>query len=261
MFGSSQRLSPPLFCAAGLAVIAVFAGLCLESGSAEEPEAVGGLGRPRTLLVHAEWENCMDDLLQGLEESGQLGTVEAFNARVGTPTLELLQTYDVILTWSNWEYANGSLLGDRLADYVDGGGAVVVALFGNSALNARLRGRWDEEKYWIIPPQGWTGGGPLAMGSAIEPTHPILRGVQRFDGGPTSARPTAFEVRPGSRRLVEWEDGSTLVAIGPARRVDLGMWPGGSNGCGHGDGWDSSTDGLKLMANAITFAARHRVRR
>ena len=43
-----------------------------------------------------------------------------------TPTLDHLLDYGCVYTWSNYDYADGVTLGNRLADYVDLGGTVVI---------------------------------------------------------------------------------------------------------------------------------------
>ncbi len=53
-------------------------------------------------------------------------TVDYYDARAGTPSPALLSTYDCVMTWVNFAYANNVLFGDRLADYVDAGGKVIL---------------------------------------------------------------------------------------------------------------------------------------
>jgi hypothetical protein len=52
--------------------------------------------------------------------------VDYFDARVGTPTLELLSSYEAVLTWANYGYQDKVAFGNALADYVDGGGRVIL---------------------------------------------------------------------------------------------------------------------------------------
>jgi hypothetical protein len=53
-------------------------------------------------------------------------TVDYYDARVGTPDVALLSSYDCVLTWANSAYANNVLFGDNLAAYVDAGGKVIL---------------------------------------------------------------------------------------------------------------------------------------
>ncbi len=52
--------------------------------------------------------------------------VDYFDARTGTPTLSQLQQYDCVTTWVNYPYGDPVAMGDRLADYVDLGGQVIL---------------------------------------------------------------------------------------------------------------------------------------
>ena len=210
---------------------------------------------PNVLLLHADWDDCTVMIEADLTATGLFGTVDVFDAKFATPAQAMIDQYDVVMTWANFFYFQRHRVGSRLANYVDGGGAVVVAMFGHSALNSTLGGRWFSEGYAIIPANGWTSGGPRFLGNVLDPTHPIMNGVTSFDGGSCSCRPTDTSVAPGATRIAEWDDGATLVAVGAPGRVDLGMWPGGFNGCGHDDGWNYSTDGMVLIANALLFAA------
>lgn len=78
-----------------------------------------------------------------LMATGSFSSVSIFNANTGTPTLQDLMQYDAVITWSNSAYADSVALGNVLADYVDAGGGVVVAVFANAITGAasRLQGR------------------------------------------------------------------------------------------------------------------------
>ena len=49
-----------------------------------------------------------------------------YDARTGTPDMSLLSSYDVVLTWVNYAYADSVGMGNVLADYVDAGGMVIL---------------------------------------------------------------------------------------------------------------------------------------
>ena len=57
------------------------------------------------------------------------GPVDYFDATAGTPTVAQMLAYDCVYTLVNSNYANRTLMGDRLADYVDAGGKVVLGVF------------------------------------------------------------------------------------------------------------------------------------
>ncbi|MCW5753191.1 MAG: hypothetical protein KIT24_00620 [Phycisphaeraceae bacterium] len=184
------------------------------------------------------------------------------------PTLEELQQYRAVLVWSNDSHRDSVALGNVLADYVDAGGGVVHAVFGNTSTVAarQLLGRWQDEAYYLIPPaSGWQGteAPGRSMGQILVDNHPIMEGVHSFFAfgyivqglGPWGAfRPNTREVVPGATKVALWDDGATLVVVGPNPRVvELGMHPVSSdvNALGY---WDAATDGARLMANALLYA-------
>ncbi len=69
------------------------------------------------------------------------GTVDYFDARVGTPDAALLNTYDCVNVWANYAFANNVLYGDNLADFVDGGGSVVLGVWCLPTAGNYLAGR------------------------------------------------------------------------------------------------------------------------
>lgn len=83
------------------------------------------------------------------------GVVDYFDASVATPDAALLATYDCVYTWANYAYANNVLFGDRLADYVDGGGSVVLGVFCTYTSGNELAGRIMTSGYCpVISPLG-----------------------------------------------------------------------------------------------------------
>lgn len=182
-----------------------------------------------------------------------------------TPTLDELEQFEAVLTWSNDSHADSVGVGNVLADYVDAGGGVVVAVFTNTTTNAarQLLGRWMDEEYYLIEPaSGFRSGSPgrIGIGTRLEPGHPILEGVETFasptDFGGGGYRPNTVNVMPGARPIVLWEDDALLAVVNDVRPnvVELGMHPvsGDVNANYY---WDPTTDGGRLMANALLFAA------
>jgi hypothetical protein len=49
--------------------------------------------------------------------------------------------YDCVHTWSNYPYSDPALFGDLLADYVDGGGKVILGAYSTSQPGNSLEGR------------------------------------------------------------------------------------------------------------------------
>ena len=189
-----------------------------------------------------------------LMATGMFNLVGVINAGLANPSLQDLQQFDAVITWSNISYFDSAAFGDNLADYVDAGGGVVVAVFANSttATNSTIRGRWLQGYEVIAPQSGTTQGTPETLGTLNQPGHPLLSGVTTFSGGQNSHRPTGTALTQGSASVAEWSDGRVLVATGAQpNRVDLGFYPPSSD-CS-APLWDSSTDGGLLLANALTY--------
>ncbi len=196
------------------------------------------------------------DVQAKLNASGLFGAVDIINASSSTPTLQQLQAYDALLVWSNTSFQDSTLLGNTLADYVDAGGAVVVAVFAVNwnTLTLSIQGRW-QNGYEVIADQSGSTTGAASLGTVLLPAHPIMAGVSSFNGGGNAFRPTATVLNSGAIEIAQWSDGRTLVAQGAnPKRIDLGFYPPSSD-CGGSAFWTSSTDGGKLLSNALHFAA------
>lgn len=181
-------------------------------------------------------------------------------ASVSTPTLESLLQYDAVLTWSSASYGNPAALGDVLADYVDENRGVVQAVFGfDPDAGLHLEGRWLAEGYRPFL-EGAPQPPPFAPLTLLPvlPAHPILSDVASFNGG-TSSHHNATVVDGATTLVATWSNGQPLVAAGTkpsgGRLVGLNMYPPSNDAVG--DLWDHTTDGARLMANALLFAANH----
>ncbi|MGH7244997.1 MAG: hypothetical protein ACREJD_16400 [Phycisphaerales bacterium] len=214
--------------------------------------------RPKVLLAAAELPGSRADVQAKILSTGTVGPVDDFDASTGTPTLAFLQRYDAVMTWSNLNYNNETAMGNVLADYVDAGGGVVTSVFANAeVLSTRLLGgRWLSGNYEIIVGSvGWTNG-PATLGGVSIPGHPIMRGVASFSGGQAGFRPVVTLLNPGGLKVAQWSDGKTLAAVSTKmyNRAELGFYPP-SNAI-NSNLWDASTDGAKLMANALLYVSR-----
>ncbi len=98
----------------------------------------GARGNGRILYAPSEAD---DPSYRALIAAITGGTVDYFDARVGTPEASLLSTYDCVHTWANYAYANNVLFGDRLADFVDGGGSVILGVWCLPTAGNYLAGR------------------------------------------------------------------------------------------------------------------------
>ncbi len=57
------------------------------------------------------------------------GTCDYYDARAGTPSLDLLLDYDCVIVWANFPFFEAERYGDVLAAYADLGGNVILGVF------------------------------------------------------------------------------------------------------------------------------------
>jgi hypothetical protein len=194
------------------------------------------------------------DVPSKLQGTGLFSSVQTRNAETTTPSLADLSGYDAVLVYSDGGFLDATALGDVLADYVDAGGQVAVATFAtNTVAQNGLDGRIATGGYLPFTPGDQVSGGPYQM-VKDQPASPLLAGVGTFDGGAASWR-SAITLANGASLIAHWNDtGSTpLVALkvapSGAAVVGLNMWPPSSDE--QSDLWVSSTNGARLMANAL----------
>jgi hypothetical protein len=192
-----------------------------------------------------------------LQATGLFAAVDIINVTTtgtGTPTLAQLLQYDALLCYTNSSPADNIAWGNVLADYVDAGGGVVVAVFANSTLNAtrNIAGRWQNGYEVVLDQSGTTSNASAGLGNVLVPGHPVMNGVTAFTGGTLGSRPTGTALEVGAFVVAEWTDGRILVAQGAnPRRIDLGFYPPQAS-CSQ-SGW--ATGGDLLMANALVAVA------
>ncbi|MBL0927027.1 MAG: hypothetical protein IBJ11_05155 [Phycisphaerales bacterium] len=229
------------------------------------PEALAAFRKPRVLLAGAENTAAyLNDVQAKLNGLGWFAAVDIFNTAAGTPSAATLRQYDAVMVWSRDSFSDATTLGSNLADYVDAGGGVVVATFANSETIAarQLGGRWATGGYNLITPGGGNTFGPaqsMAAISAANDADLLVNGVETFNGGSSSFRPTTTSLLPGAFVVANWTDGKLLAVASTTLpgRVDLGMFPVSSTVLG--GAWTASTDGARLMGNALLRTIRPRV--
>ena len=120
-----------------------------------------GPASAKLLLIRADTDNSWASVVKTqLNETGSFGSIDIFDGRAAVPTLLLLQQFDVALVWATGvEFSSASALGDILADYWDGGGAVVIAMFANH--RSRIQGRFgDMSNGYLLMDERWSAHDP-----------------------------------------------------------------------------------------------------
>jgi hypothetical protein len=216
------------------------------------------------LLVH-NCEICSKNahfctLQNSLRSAWAFASIDTLDASKTLPQLSLLQQYDAAFVWSSGGAANPLVtsLGDVLAQYWDGGGAVVLAADANSG--GKLSGRFADRTagYILIDGSAAAAGGNTGADSLIRDlaSSPVLTGVNRLgaqQNGHSSGDLINGAVKVASVASGNWGSGWPLVLLGAkAGRplVALNMYP--VSAAVSGSGWTG--DGAVLMKNAILFS-------
>lgn len=215
--------------------------------------------KPKVLVLGAVTPNSWnEDVKAKLDATGAFAQVDIINGYLSSsPTLSQLQAYDAVLVFSDYGFSDPTALGNVLADYIDGGGGVVGAVFITASVP--VGGRFNTDTYRVIVPAGQQSNSRSTLGTILLPAHPVMKNVTTFDGGPSSYRSTSNTLSPGSYRIADWTDGSFLITakdnVGPAgvRRVDLGFYP--VSVTVRNDFWNTATDGAVIMKNALEYVA------
>jgi hypothetical protein len=198
-------------------------------------------------------------LINGIFASYGDWTATIFNTGAGSPTLNDLLPYDVVIVGNNitWNVVAASpvAVGDALADYIDGGGRVIETNF----VRDYYVGPAPNYYTWYLGGRYITGGygpfnkattdvtGPRAF-TVLNAGHPVMAGVTSLaDNGPL----LNVSLRAGATGLAQWHTAAyQAIAVSADNRV-VGM-----NLCPFGG---STTTGniSTLLHNAVVWLANN----
>ena len=195
------------------------------------------------------------DVVNKLTAAG-IPTVDLFDIDAATPTLAMLQMYDVVILSTDGAALDPVGLGNVVGQYVDAGGHVVNMMF---AVNSNV-GNFSID-YGLLPDANFASGSQ-SLGTIYDAGHPVMQGVTTFSNFVSGSGYLATgTVRPGATLLADYGDGTPLAIIaenygasGTARMVYLNFYTPSSD-TGRADFWDASTDGVALMVNSLNWAA------
>jgi len=209
------------------------------------------------LVLGAEGEGIHNERLVDVKKKVKcngLVNVDALNVRTQAISLDLLRNYNAVMFFSYHGFAQ-SEIGDVLAEFVDLGGGVVICAYTNCGKGNRLEGRWEKGKYDPVALGVTSRSSGLRLGKLQCPSHPIMKGVQSLNGGEQSSHGDG-PLHPSAKVIAQWSNGRPLVVELNAHKgtvVTLNMYPP-SNDAATG-GWDSSSHGGRLLANALVYVA------
>ena len=199
------------------------------------------------------------NVLNSISPNAPFLNITTLNVYNTTPDLLQLENYAAVMVVSNNPFQSPGSLGDALKNYVDAGHGVVIASYAectNWGGNVELGGGFASADYWAIEPGSCNSASHPTLGTVHSPSSPLLTNVNTLDGG-SGASLDSGAVNAAATDVIDWSTGVPLVAVrsfsGGGIVVGLNLYP--PNSLAFGTLWASSTDGGKLMADALAYAA------
>jgi N-acetylneuraminic acid mutarotase len=181
--------------------------ICTEPGT-PTPTPTPGPCTFRVLIAYADIGGPPTTLQnQILAEPGVTG-VDLFDAFSGTPTLQQLQQYNIVVPFSNNVYSDPVAMGNVLADYADTGGVVVGLNFNWFGPPFGLDGRWMTGGYtpFNVGPTNFTTS---CLGN-FDNTHPLMQGISA--GSLCAFFRHTLTLSPGAVSVALYQDNEQLCA-------------------------------------------------
>ncbi|GAM17706.1 hypothetical protein SAMD00019534_008810 [Acytostelium subglobosum LB1] len=160
------------------------------------------------------------------------------------------ETYHAMIIYCGFHQ---NYLGDRLADFVDAGGGVVLGTYSHCGGGNRLEGRWMKENYDPLNGGVTSRTFQLKLGQISLENHPVLHEVNSFCGGSQSSHGDGTLAKD-SVLIASWENGRPLIAELPTKKgkiISLNFYPPSSNSVT--DSWPSNSDGGRLLSNSLKY--------
>ncbi len=208
------------------------------------------------LILHSSPDSMAADVRAKILVTGLIqGNVDTRGAASSIPSVSQLLAYDAVFVYSLNGFQNSAALGDNLATYADRGGGVVVApLTSSTSGSIRITGRFASSAY-----SPFNGGATKQfitrkLGTIYDTQHPLMADVASFHCGSASLH-NQVTLTTNAVRIADYDNGVPLVGykqVGVNSVVGLNFFPP-SNAVDSGF-WLPTTDGGKLMANALKFS-------
>ena len=214
------------------------------NGTSENGLEVGVLG--------ADYSEVLENIGMKLSELENVAGVTTINVSGLTPIIEEIEAFDAIIVFSNFSYWDNQALGDLIASYATTGGGVITMpgenLFFADSNNWSMGGKWRNQGLALFEMESDYVISNESLGEINLPNHPLVDGLGSFSG---DIRILHQKVNPGATIAASWADGSPLVTFrsSPNLVVDLNFYP-------NIDYWNTDSDGLKLIQNALNWTTR-----
>ncbi|KAJ5067652.1 calcium binding protein [Anaeramoeba ignava] len=210
------------------------------------------------IVASDDRDSYLNDVKASIQANGNC-YIKTFNGRISTPSIEDLVIYDVVFLYSDFNWADNKTLSNNLQAFVQSGGRLVMC----SAFNLSTQHPQKDLVGSFLSLVPFSKGiisrsGPFYLDK--NNNHPILEGVNYFDGGTASFRIQSTNIKKGAEILAKWNDGYPLIVQKQIRGyqgkdgliVLLNMFPCSNNALQVG--WNSQTDGRKLISNVVKYA-------
>jgi hypothetical protein len=188
-----------------LAAALAIAALAMLGGATASQAAPGSL---RILFVGNQDESSFTEFLPALRGAPGVAAVDSFVTSGNTPSQETLAAHDLVVSTGDSFYDDPVLFGDRLANYIDSGGAVIQFAYDNwENSGAHPEGRFESGGYPPFVP-GDNVNNLTTLGSILVPGSPLLAGVPSF----TTNDNVDDALTPGATLLARFADGRNAIA-------------------------------------------------
>jgi len=187
----------------------------------------------------------IDSMAANLAEFPGIGTVDIYNAILGTPTTAELIPYDVVIMTTDQLYYDIDSASEHVAEYLDQGGSVIMTTFcwanqGNNTISGRLLTDYSPFQIGGSSLYSWGVMGSYIIG------HPIFEeatNLRVFYRDYTS-------LSSGAGLLALYNDGIPLVAQ-KGRVVGINAALHGPDPIAYDLGWTG--DGWRMLYNTVTY--------
>jgi hypothetical protein len=188
-----------------LAAVFAIAALVMLAAAPASQAVPGSL---RILHVTNQTADDFTEFLPALRGMPGVAAVDVFESGDETPSQETLAAYDLVVGTGDSSYDDPVLYGDRLANYIDGGGALIQFAYDNwENLGAHPEGRFESGGYPPFIP-GDNVNDLTTLGEILAPGNPLLTSVPTFTTGDN----VDDALSPGATLLARFADGRNGIA-------------------------------------------------
>jgi len=195
------------------------------------------------LILHCEGGASLNGCQANFDTNPFYGSVDYLDGTSTLIPLATLQNYTCVLTWNNYQYQAGQ--GDILADYVDGGGKVVICGWAITQCYGRII---DDASYCPII-GGTNQGTPVDLGTTY--AHDILDGVTAING---IGYWVQASLESGATLIAENTLSQPLAAINTDKSVVALNLVAGDYIYWTGDGWVLMNNAVEYLMNNVSLS-------